>query len=104
MKSAVALAAAHHLTLVLSELLFLHLSEALTAIYRSVLTGLERDSSLAAASCANCGVGLSFSSARRFSRISASLASLRLIGEAFLCIELLLACGEYELVTAFLTY
>jgi len=85
-------------------LLFLHLSEALAAVYRSVALGLEGNSCFLAASCAcSCEV-LSGALNSHLSLVSAGLAALGLVLEATLSVELLLAGCEYELLAAFLTY
>ena len=44
-------------------ILLFHLSETLAAVYRTVLSGLEWDNSLSAASSTNCCIGLSLCSA-----------------------------------------
>lgn len=71
---------------------------------RAVIVGLERNLSLAAAFCAYSRIKLSLGSARLFASHTACLAGLRLIGKSLFCIELLLACGEYELLTAVSAY
>ena len=81
-------------------LLFFDSCEALAAVYRSVAGGLERNLSFLAASSANGGEHLTLSLACALACVTACLASLGLVLEALLCVEFLLACGEYELVAA----
>ena len=81
-------------------LLFFDSCEALAAVYRSVAGGLERNLSFLAASSANGGEHLTLSLGCVLACITACLASLGLVLEALLCVEFLLACGEYELVAA----
>jgi hypothetical protein len=81
-----------------------HLSEALAAIYRSVLTGLERYTSLAAAACANSSEHLARSLCAALASCTAVLASLGLMLKALFSVELLLAGSENELIAAVLTY
>ena len=76
------------------------LCEALAAVNRSVLAGLERNASLAAAACTYGSEH--FLGGLVLSGIAAVLASLGLVLESLFCVELLLACCEYELVTAVL--
>ena len=78
-----------------------HLSKALAAINRTIGLGLERNLCLAAACCANCCKELTGTTSRILACIAASLAALRLILEAALCVEFLLTSGENELVSAF---
>ncbi len=85
------------------QLLLLHLSIAFAAIYGSVVAGLERNLSFLAASCTGSGEKLSLRLSGVLSCVTAGLASLRLVLEALLCIELLLASGEYKLFAAILT-
>ena len=78
--------------------------KALAAIYGAVVLGYETNLCFLAALCANCGEQLSGSLTCALLRISASLASLRLVLEILLCVELLLSCSEDELLSALLAY
>lgn len=80
----------------------LHFLEAGTAIYRSVIRGLEDDLSFAAALCTSGGEILAGSSACVLLSVTASLAALRLVQKALFFVEFLLACSEYELISALL--
>jgi len=82
-------------------LLLLDGCKALAAVNRSVAGGLEGNLSFLAASCANSGKQLSLRLGGVLACVTAGLAALGLILEALLCVELLLAGGEYELVAAF---
>ena len=86
------------------SLILLHLSEALAAVNGSVLSGLEGDLCFLAAVSANSVIHLPALSGRILSCVTAILAANGLVGEAFLSKKLLLACGEYELISAILTY
>ena len=89
----------------LTRKLFLtHLSEALAAVNQSVLTRLVRYTSLAASACAYSSEHLARSLCAALASCTAVLASLGLMLEALLSVELLLASSEYELVAAVLTY
>ena len=85
-----------------SQLLLLHCSIALAAIYGSVVLGLKGDLCFAAAVSANSCKEFLSSLTCILTCIAASLASLGLVLEASFCIELLLACGEYEISAAIL--
>ena len=86
-----------------SESLFLlHFSVALAAVHRSVVAGLERNQRLFAALETSGGEEFSLGLVSVFALITASLASLRLILEAFFCIEFLFTGSENELVSAVL--
>ena len=85
------------------NLLLLHFSVALAAVYRSVARGLEGNLRFLAASCASGGEELSLGLSGVLSCVTASLASLRLILEALFCIEFLLTGSENELSAAILT-
>ena len=76
--------------------------EASAAVNRSVARGLESNLSLATALCTGGDKVLSGSSACILLCIAACLAALGLVHKAFFLVELLLACGEYELFAAFL--
>ena len=82
--------------------LLTHLCEALAAVNRTVGLGLERNASLAAAGSAGSGEELTRAAGCVLASVAAGLAALGLVLETALCVELLLAGGEYELVTAFL--
>ena len=87
-----------------AALLLPHTGEALAAINRTVGLGLEGNLRLAAASSAGSGKILAGTAGCGLAGIPAGLAALRLILEAALRIELLLASGEHELLAAFLAY
>ena len=78
--------------------------EASAAVNRSVAGGLEGYLCLTAACCASGDKVLSGSSACVLLSVAASLAALGLIQEALLLVELLLTCGEYELIAALFAY
>ena len=88
----------------LEALLIFRCCKAFAAVYRSVACGLERNlslfSTLSALNCEKLSLGLSCV----LSLVTASLASLGLVLEALLCIKLLFACCESELLTAILAY
>lgn len=86
-----------------TSLLLLHFSVALAAVYRSVTAGLEGNLCFLTASCAGSGVKLLLRLTGSLSCFTARLASLGLVLEPFLGVELLLACGEDELLAAILT-
>ena len=86
------------------SLLVPHLGEALAAIDRTVGLGLKRNASLAAAGSAGSGEELTRTACSVLARVTAALAALRLVLETALCVKLLLAGGEHELLTAFLAY
>ena len=85
-------------------LLLLHSCEAVGAVNWSVTCGLERNFSFLTALCTNCCEHLLLCSCSVLSCIAASLASLGFVLESLLSIELLLACGEYELIAALFAY
>ncbi len=87
----------------ISELLLLHSRIALAAINGSIVLRLEGYAGFLSAVCANSGKELSLRLSCVLSCVAASLASLGLVLEASLCIELLLACCEGELLSAVLT-
>jgi len=74
-----------------------HLCEALAAVHGTIRLGLERYTSLAAAACANSGEVLSRAAGSILASVTAGLATLRLVLESSLSIELLLTSGEHEL-------
>jgi hypothetical protein len=82
--------------------LFLVLCKAFAAQDRSVILWLERHASFAATFCANCSEVLSLGLICILSLLTALFASLRLILEAFFCIEFLFACSKHEFCAAFL--
>ena len=85
----------------LAELLgSLHLCKAIAAIHRTIVSGLERHASLAAAGSAGGGEELTGATGSVLAGIAAGLAALGLILEAALCVKLLLAGGENEFVAA----
>ena len=77
-----------------------HLSEALAAENGTVGLGLEGNLGLATATCAGSSEEFTGTTGSVLTSIAAGLAALGLILEAALCVELLLTCGEYELVAA----
>ncbi len=81
-------------------LLLFELSEASTAVYRSVSAGLERNFSFLAALSASGGEHLSCCFACILSCCTAFLASLGFVLESLLCVEFLFSCGENEFFTA----
>ena len=81
-------------------LLLLDLGKALAAVNRTILTGLEGNAGFLAASSANRGEHLSLGSLALLAGVAAGFASLGLVGEASLSVELLLAGGEDELFAA----
>ena len=84
------------------RLLASHLCEAVAAINWSVFLRLEGNSSDTAAASASSLVEGSAALACVLLSVAASLASLGLICEALLCVELLLTSGEYEVSAAVL--
>lgn len=86
-----------------SLIVLLHLCKALAAKNRSVVAGLERNSSLATALCASSHKVLSLGSTGVLSCCTAFLASLRLVLESLFSIELLLAGSENKFLAAILT-
>ncbi len=74
--------------------------EALAAINGSVAGRLEGQLCLATALGAGRDKVLTLASFSIFLLVAASLAALRLILKALLCVELLLAYGEHELLAA----
>jgi len=81
-------------------LLFLHCCEALAAIYGSVAVGLERNLCFLTTVSTNSCEHLTRRLTRILTEIAASLTSLGLVLESFLCIELLLACGKDKFLSA----
>lgn len=77
-----------------------YLSEAFAAINGSAFGRLETKLRFLAALGANSGIKLSGFTGRRFSLVTARLASLGLILESFFRIELLFTCCEYEFLSA----
>jgi hypothetical protein len=84
------------------RLRFSHPSEALAAIHGTVGLGLEGNLRFAAAGSADCGEVLTGAAGSSLASITASLAALRLVLEASLCVELLLPSGEHEFIAALL--
>ena len=80
--------------------LFTHLSEAVAAVNGTVGLGLEGHLGFAAATGAGSGEELTGATGSVLAGITACLAALGLVLEAALCVELLLAGGENELVAA----
>ena len=89
---------------IIYKLFFVHLSKALAAINRTVLTGTEGNLRLFAAVGANGGEHLTVGSLVLLAGVAAGLAALGLIGKTALGIELLLTGGEHELIATFFAY
>ena len=79
---------------------FLHASEAIAAVNRTIGLRLKGHSGLAAAGCAGGGEELTGATGSILACVTAGLAALGLVLEAALCVELLLTSGEHELVAA----
>ena len=84
------------------ELLALLCCEASAAVNGSVALRLKGNLCYAAAASAGCLKESSGASAVVLLSVTARLASLGLVGEALLCVELLLAGSEYEVSAAVL--
>ena len=82
------------------ELAVVSLGEALAAVNRAVTGGLEGNSCFLAALGADSSEHLSGSTIGSLAGVTASLASLGLVYEASLSVELLLTSGEDELIAA----
>jgi hypothetical protein len=80
----------------LELLLFLHLSVALAAINRAVFAGTEGNLRVSATAVAGRGEHLAVRAGCVLALVTASLASLGLVHEASLSVELLLTSGEDE--------
>ena len=76
----------------------LHLSEALAEVDRTVFARLEGHLAGLAAACANGVEHLALTTGSVLAGIAASLAALRLVLEATLCVEFLRTGGENELL------
>ncbi len=79
------------------------LCETLAAIYGSVITRFEGNNSFLTAACAYCREHLPVSGSVLLC-VSARLATLGLVCEAFFSIEFLLTGCEYEFISAVLAY
>ena len=75
---------------------------ALAAVYRLAIGRIEGNLALLTAISANGVEHLSATAGSVLSDVAAGLASLGLVLEALLCVELLLACGEDKISSAFL--
>ena len=84
--------------------LCLHAGEAIAAVNRAIGLRLERNTRFAAAGSAGSGEILTGTTGSVLACVAAGLAALRLILEASLSVELLLAGSENELVAAFFAY
>ena len=82
--------------------LLAHLGEAIAAVDGAIALGLEGHTGLATAGSADSGEVLAGTTSGVLAGVAAALAALGLILEAALRIELLLAGGENELLTALL--
>ena len=78
-----------------------HLGEAVAAVNRTIALRLEGNLGLAAAGSAGSGEILTGTTGSVLACVAAGLAALRLILEASLSIELLLAGSENELLATF---
>ena len=83
---------------VLCSVLIPHDCEAIAAVNGAIRFGLEGNASFLAATGANCGEILPGASGGVLASIAAGLATLRLVLEASLRVELLLTGGEHKLV------
>ena len=81
-----------------------HLSEALAAEHGTVGLGLEGNLCLAAATGAGSGEELTGATGSILASVTAGLAALGLVLETTLSVELLLTCGENEILTALFAY
>ena len=77
---------------------------ALAAVYRLAIGRIEGNLALLTAISANGVEHLSATAGSVLSDVAAGLASLGLVLEALLCIELLLTRGEHEVTAAILTF
>ncbi len=84
----------------LRSLSSLHLCKAIAAVNRTIISGLERHSCLAAAGSAGSSEELTGSAGSVLASVTASLAALGLVLEAALCVKFLFAGGENKLSTA----
>ena len=88
----------------LIELFAFHFCKAVAAINRAVFSRLKRNACFRTAGSAGCGEHFSLGLCTAvFARHTALFASLRLVLEAFLSIELLFTGSEYELRAAVFT-
>ena len=81
-------------------LFFFHFCKALAAIYRTVLSGFERNFCFASAGCAGGGVHLFLGFEFVFACVTALFAALGFVNESTLCIEFLLTGGESKFFAA----
>jgi hypothetical protein len=81
-----------------------HDREAIAAVNRTIGLGLKRNASFLAAASASRSKILPGASGGILARIPAGLATLGLILEASLSVELLLTGGEHELVATLFAY
>ena len=86
------------------KLSFSHPSKTLAAVDGTIRLRLERNPRLSAARGTHRGEIFPGAAGSGLAGIPASLAALRLILEASLCIEFLLSSGEHELVAALFSY
>jgi hypothetical protein len=86
------------------QLAVAHLSEALAAVNGTIGLGLEGNLGLAAAVGAGSSEELTGTAGSVLAGVTAVLAALGLVLETLLSVELLLASGEDELVTALFAY
>jgi hypothetical protein len=86
------------------KLSFSHPSKTLAAVDGTIRLRLERNPRLSAARGTHRGEIFPGAAGSGLAGIPASLAALRLILEASLCIEFLLSSGEHELVAALFAY
>lgn len=79
------------------------LLEALAAVYRAILTGLERNLARISAACANCIIHLALEPAFAslgFTLVTASLATKGLVLKTLLGIKFLLSGSKSEFLSA----
>ena len=79
-----------------------HIGEALAAIDRTILAGLERNSGFLAAVRTDSGIHFTVSLGGVLTRVTARLAALGLVYKALGCVELLFTGGKYKFIAAFL--
>jgi len=79
-------------------------SEAIAAVYRTITLWLERNLCFAAANCASGCEEFTRATCSTLAIVAARLATLWLILESTLSVELLLSCGKDEILSAILTY
>ena len=81
-----------------------HFCIALAAVNGAVLTGFERNACFCTAAGAGSSEHFTLATACVFAGIAAGFAALGLVFKTTACVELLLAGGEYEFLTAIFAY